>query len=81
MDNQQLKYVIEAALLAAGKPMNVAQLQALFDGDEPPTKQAIRAAISELQADDNERGIEIIEVGNGFRTQVRASMAHQIGAT
>jgi len=75
MDNQQLKNIIEAALLAAGRPLNVDKLQALFGRSEKPTRQEIRAAITELQTDYTERGIEITEVASGFRTQVRAAMA------
>lgn len=75
MDDKQLKNIIEAALLAAGRPLSVDKLMALFGRAEKPARQAIRAAISELQAEYAERGIEITEVASGFRTQVRASMA------
>lgn len=78
MDNKQLKYVIEAAMLAAGKPLSLDKLQALFGDSEPPARQDIRAAIMDLQADYAERGIELIEVGSGFRIQVRSTMTHQL---
>ncbi len=78
MDSNQLKYMIEAALLAAGRPMAIDRLQSLFGDDEPPAKQAIRAAIMELQSDYADRGIEVAEVGSGFRIQIRTSMAHQL---
>lgn len=75
MDSKQLKNIIEAALLAAGRPLNVDKLQALFAAAERPARQEIRAAIMELQADYANRGIEITEVASGFRVQVKASMA------
>jgi len=78
MDSNQLKYMIEAAMLAAGRPMAIDRLQSLFGDDEPPAKQAIRAAIMELQSDYAERGIEVVEVGSGFRIQIRTNMAHQL---
>lgn len=78
MDGKQLKYVIEAALLAAGRPLNVDRLQSLFGDKEPPARQDIRAAIVELQGDYAERGVEIIEVASGFRTQIRTTMTHQL---
>jgi segregation and condensation protein B len=78
MDSNQLKYMIEAALLAAGRPMGIDRLESLFGDDEPPAKQAIRAAIMELQSDYAERGIEVVEVGSGFRIQIRTNMAHQL---
>lgn len=78
MDNKQLKFVIEAALLAAGRPLSVDKLQALFGDKDAPTRQEIRAAIMELQADYAERGIELLEVASGFRVQVRSTMTHQL---
>jgi segregation and condensation protein B len=78
MDSKQLKFVIEAAMLAAGRPLGLDKLQALFGDGEPPARQDIRAAIMELQADYAERGIELIEVGSGFRIQIKATMTHQL---
>ena len=78
MDKKQLKIVTEAALLAAGRPLSVDKLQALFSHKDAPTRQDIRAAIMDLQADFAERGIELVEVASGFRTQIRSSMTHQL---
>ena len=78
MDNKQLKFVIEAALLAAGRPLTVDRLQELFGKDDPPVRQDLRAAIMELKADYAGRGIEVTEVASGFRIQIRSSMAHQL---
>jgi segregation and condensation protein B len=78
MDNKPLKIVIEAALMAAGRPLSVDKLQALFSHKDAPTRQDIRAAIMDLQADFAERGIELVEVASGFRIQIRSSMTHQL---
>ncbi|MFW2403759.1 MAG: SMC-Scp complex subunit ScpB [Gammaproteobacteria bacterium] len=78
MDSTQLKYVVEAALLAAGKPLNLDKLQSLFSDKEPPARQDIRAAIMELQSDYAERGLEVAEVSSGFRVQIRTAMTHQL---
>ena len=75
MESKQLKNIVEAALLAAGRPLNVDKLQALFGKSGQPARQEVRAAILELQADYAERGIEITEVASGFRIQVKADMA------
>ncbi len=75
METEQLKYILEAALLAAGRPMSVEQLQNLFAGRErQPARQEIRAAIVELQSDYADRGISVLEVASGFRVQIRSSM-------
>jgi segregation and condensation protein B len=78
MDAAQIKHFIEAALLAAGRPLTVEQLQKLFDGRMTPDKSEIRQAISTLIEEYEGRGITIAEVASGFRIQVRATMADQL---
>lgn len=78
MDAGEIKYFIEAALLAAGRPLSVDQLQKLFDGRMAPEKQEIRQAIATLIEEYEPRGITISEVASGFRVQVKAGMADQL---
>lgn len=75
MENEQLKYIVEAALLAAGRPLDLNELQSLFGDDHPPGKDDLRAAIVSLQEGYVSRGIELQEVASGFRVQVRSSMS------
>ncbi|HEY9032581.1 MAG TPA: SMC-Scp complex subunit ScpB [Pseudomonadales bacterium] len=70
-----LKNIVEAALLAAGKPLNLAQIQALFDDDEKPGKAEVEAAVEDIRTDMGERGFELVEVASGWRFQVREPMA------
>jgi segregation and condensation protein B len=78
MDQTEIKYFIEAALLAAGRPLSVDQLQNLFDGRSAPAKPDIRAAIATLAEEYEPRGIAIAEVASGFRIQVTAGMAERL---
>lgn len=78
MDAVEVKYFIEAALLAAGRPLSVDQLQGLFDGRMTPEKSEIRAAIAALNLDYEPRGVEIGEVASGFRLQIKRSMADRL---
>jgi len=73
--DQRLKSIIEAALLAAGKPLSLDDLLALFDVTDLPERQAVREALEELRDDYHDRGIEVHEVGSGFRIQVRSEFA------
>lgn len=75
MDNKQLKYIVEAALLAAGRPLDLNELQALFGDEHAPGKDDLRAAIISLQEDYEDRGIALQEVASGFRVQIRSSMS------
>lgn len=78
MDATEIKHFIEAALLAAGRPLNIDQLKGLFDGRMAPEKSEIRKAISALNDEYAERGIVVSEVASGFRMQVKSSMADRL---
>jgi len=78
MNESHLRNVIEAALLAAGKPLQPAELVALFDEGARPQMQDIQAALAALTAEYSNRGIEIKETAAGFRIQVRREMANEI---
>ncbi len=78
MDQQEIRYFIESALLAAGRPLSVDQLKNLFDGRSAPDKSEIRKAISDLNDEYEPRGIMIAEVASGFRMQVKATMADRL---
>lgn len=78
MDTIEIQHFIEAALLAAGRPLNVDQLQGLFDGRSAPQKLEIRDAIKALNDGYEGRGIVIADVASGFRIQVTPSMATRL---
>jgi segregation and condensation protein B len=68
---QQLKRIVEAALLAAAQPLSLPQLSALFGETETPSHDDMARALDELGRDCAERGVELREVASGFRYQVR----------
>ena len=78
MELNEIKYFIESALLAAGRPLNIDQIKNLFDENGAPEKPQLREAISSLAEEYAERGIEIAEVASGFRLQVKANMAERL---
>ena len=71
----KLKQIIEAALLAAGRPLTLDELLALFDVTEQQDRKAVRQALEALSADYEGRSIELREVASGFRIQVRSEFA------
>lgn len=74
MDNESLKNIIEAILLAAGRPLTLDQVLAMFAENEKPERADVREAIELLQADYEPRGIALVQVGGGYRIQIRESM-------
>lgn len=74
MSEQGIKHIVEAVLMAAGKPLNLDQILAVFGDGERPERDALRAALAELQQDYAERGLELVEVASGYRMQVTQDM-------
>ncbi|MEO8997975.1 MAG: SMC-Scp complex subunit ScpB [Rhodanobacter sp.] len=71
MQIEQLKPIIEAALLASSQPMTVHQLGDLFNDTDEVDHGQIARALEALGEDCSGRGIELKEVASGFRYQVR----------
>jgi segregation and condensation protein B len=78
MSESYVRNVIEAALLAAGTPLPVAELTRLFEDSARPSAQQVRAALAALAAEYSGRGIELKETASGFRIQVRRELAAEI---
>ena len=71
MQIEQLKPIIEAALMAASQPLSVAQLGELFVEEDEVDRAQIAMALEQLAEDCQGRGVELKEVASGFRYQVR----------
>lgn len=78
MDDKEIKYFVEAALLAAGRPLSIDQIQKLFDQRSVPEKSQIRQAIAGLIEDYSDRGITVSEVASGFRMQIEGDMVERL---
>jgi segregation and condensation protein B len=75
MDETEIKHVIEAALLAAGRPLSFERLTELFASKgDPPDRAVLKRAVEALASDYSGRGIELKEVATGYRIQVKRSM-------
>ena len=78
MSDAYLKNVIEAALLAAARPVSVSELQQIFEEQSRPSTKEMRAILEALTADYEGRGVTIKETANGFRFQVRSEFSHEV---
>tara|TARA_B100000768_G_scaffold1625_1_gene2102 strand:+ start:995 stop:1669 length:675 start_codon:yes stop_codon:yes gene_type:complete len=75
MNTDLIKKIVEGALLAAGRPLDISQLEKLFADDERPPRDQLRAAIEDIQADCRGRGYDVVQVASGFRFQVSDELA------
>jgi segregation and condensation protein B len=78
MIEQYTKNVIEAALLAAGRPLPNSELEQLFSGAEHPDAAAVQAALDVLATEFDGRGIELAQSASGWRIQVRREFCNEI---
>jgi segregation and condensation protein B len=78
MSDAYLKNVVEAALLAAARPVPVSELLQIFDEQSRPSPKEMRAILESLAADYEGRGVAIRETANGFRFQVRSEFAPEV---
>jgi segregation and condensation protein B len=78
MNDLYVRNVIEAALLAAGRPLAVEELSGLFDARDGSNAAEVQSALAALRADYEARGIELVEVATGYRIQIRASVAQPV---
>src|ERR1700726_980220 len=78
MNDQSVKKVVEAALLAAGRPLTMDELVSVFDERDGSNAEEVRGAVAALTADYETRGLELLEVASGYRIQIRASVAEPV---
>lgn len=74
MQKDKIRNIVEAALLAAGRPLTLDQIAEVF-GIEAPDRSDLQEAVDSLRADYESRGIMLAEVASGYRVQVRSNMA------
>src|SRR5579863_4721315 len=78
MSESYIKNVIEAALLAAGQPLPLAELGRLFDEERRPSQPQLHAALEALEQEYAGRGIELKHTASGYSIRVRSELAAEI---
>lgn len=78
-ETDKLQRIVEGALMAAGRPLKVQDLIALFEtadgGDDTPTKEQVLTAIEDIQTECSGRGFELKQIASGYRFQVVQEVA------
>jgi len=71
----ELKSILEAAMLAAARPLNLDEFAGLFEETERPAPPDLLTALEELDRDCAGRPVELKRVASGYRLQVRAAFS------
>ncbi len=72
---KRIQNIVEAALLAAGRPLTVDQLRDLFEDHERPPRQVLEHVLMLLDESCMGRGFELKKVASGYRFQIRQDVA------
>ena len=75
MNSDLIKRIVEGALMAAGKSLDINHLERLFEDDERPPRDQVRAALEEIDDDCRGRGFELKQTASGYRFQVQQELA------
>lgn len=75
MNSDLIKKIIEGALMAAGKPLDIARIESVFEDDERPPRDQIKAALEEIESDCRGRGFQLKQIASGYRLQVNQELA------
>jgi segregation and condensation protein B len=76
---RELASLLEAFLLASGKPQSLERLYELFEEGERPEPAVFKKALTHLGKSCEGRAFELIEVASGYRLQVRERFAPWVG--
>ena len=69
---EDLRVVLEAALLVAPEPLTLNELKRMFEADLSTAE--MRATLEDLRQQWQGKGVELVEVADGWRFQTRAEM-------
>ena len=78
-DPRDLAPLLEAFLLASGKPQSLDRLHELFEEAERPEPAVFKKALEVLGKSCEKRSFELVEVASGYRLQIREKYAPWVG--
>lgn len=79
ISNELLQNILEAAIMVAGRPLSVAQMQKLFDEGQEPETSDLKMALNAITERYANSGIELKELANGYQFQARTELSAWLG--
>ena len=75
----QVRRIVQAAVLAAPQPVSSRQLLGLFQPEDGVDAAALATALAELGQACQDQGVALVEVASGWRYQVRSDVHPWVG--
>lgn len=75
MNSDLIKKIVEGALMAAGKSLDLNHLERLFEDQERPPRDQLKVALEEIDTDCRGRGFDLKQTASGYRFQVQQELA------
>ncbi|WP_069384588.1 SMC-Scp complex subunit ScpB [Halomonas caseinilytica] len=72
---EALDDILEAALLAAGEPLSLERLEALFDDHERPPRRALRESLERVEGRHERGAMELLETASGYQLRIRPRLS------
>ncbi|MDP1603192.1 MAG: SMC-Scp complex subunit ScpB [Legionella sp.] len=79
MDDIEIKCIVEALLMSSETPLSIEQISSAFEEWQRPSKESIQHALKALDADYENRAIELKVLANGYCLQTREKYGLWIG--
>ena len=77
VDNK-VKMIVEGCLLAAGRPLTLDNIIAVFERSEQPDRNELKQVMQAISEDCNDRGFELKQVASGYRFQVKQDLSEWV---
>ena len=77
VDNK-VKMIVEGCLLAAGRPLTLDNIIAVFEKSEQPDRDELKQVMQAISDDCNDRGFELKQVASGYRFQVKQDLSEWV---
>ena len=77
VDNK-VKMIVEGLLMAAGRPLTLDNIIAVFAKNEQPGRAELKTVMEAISADCDDRGFELKQVASGYRFQVKQDLSEWV---
>ena len=77
VDNK-VKMIVEGCLLAAGRPLTLDNIIAVFEKSEQPDREELKQVMQAISEDCYDRGFELKQVASGYRFQVKQDLSEWV---